>query len=82
MRMSPAELQQNIFGLNAPSEALSKHTLEEIASPDEVGSSEYSSLVIDFQNNYKSLVSIKQSYKYLIKMNGITYYWIPVEELP
>lgn len=83
MRMSPAELQQNIFGLNAPSEALSKHTLEEIASPDEVGSSEYSSLVIDFQNKYENLLSIKQSgYKYFIKMNGITYYWIPVEELP
>ena len=81
-RASLADIQRNIYGLNAASDVLASHTLEEIASPDAVNKSEYVSLIEDFKRKYKKLISIKERYKYVIPMNGIIYYWIPVEDLP
>lgn len=81
-RASLADIQRNIYGLNAASDVLASHTLEEIASPDAVNKSEYVSLIEDFKRKYKKLIGIKERYKYVIPMNGIIYYWIPVEDLP
>jgi hypothetical protein len=55
----------------------------EIASKQAVSHAEFATMVGDFKKKFRKLQSIKASqYKYTRTMNGIKYYWLPVDDLP
>lgn len=72
-----------VAGLNEKSNALKDYTLLEISSRQSVPDDVYMSLVKGFSRKYSTLERIKKDqYKYTRSFNGITYYWIPIEQLP
>ena len=72
-----------VAGLNEKSDALKDYTLLQISSRQAVPDDVYMSLVKGFSRKYSTLERIKKDqYKYTRNFNGITYYWIPIEQLP
>lgn len=72
-----------VAGLNEKSDALKDYTLLQISSKQAVPDDVYLSLVKGFARKYSTLERIKKDqYKYVREFNGITYYWIPLEQLP
>jgi len=81
--MGVKEVMGLVSGLNEASASLKGHTILEISSPKAVPNAEYQSLVNDFKTKFRSLQRIKASpYKYVREVNGVKYYWIPIEDLP
>lgn len=78
------EVMNIISGLNEAAGALrGDYTIAEIADPQAVSNVEYLSLVQSFNRKYKALQRLKaQQYKYTYTVNGLKYYWLPVEDLP
>lgn len=82
-RMGVQEIMNMVSGLNEAAGALKGYTIAEIASTQAVSEVNYLSLVNDFKRKYRTLQRIKGStYKYTRMMNGLKYYWLPVEDLP
>lgn len=72
-----------VAGLNEKSDALKDYTLLQIGNRQDVPDDVYMSLVKGFSRKYSTLERIKKdNYKYTRTFNGITYYWIPMEQLP
>lgn len=72
-----------VAGLNEKSDALKDYTILQIGSRQDVPDNVYLSLVKGFTRKYSTLERIKKdNYKYTRTFNGITYYWIPIEQLP
>jgi hypothetical protein len=72
-----------VAGLNEKSDALKDYTLLQLTNRQSVPDNVYLSLVKGFTRKYNTLVRIKKDqYKYTRTFNGITYYWIPIEQLP
>lgn len=82
--MGLEEIRRKIAGLNEATSSLKGYTIPQIANPQSVDGQTYAGLVTDFQRKYKKLRAIKDTkdWKYVIEMNGIKYYWIPMEEMP
>lgn len=81
--MTYSEIMQLASGLNESSDALKGHSLMELADPNIVKHEAFSSLVSNFISKYKIIQSMKTiTYKYSKFVNGIKYYWLPVEDLP
>lgn len=78
------EIMKMIAGLNEAAGALKgDYTIAEIADPQAVSNVEYLSLVQAFSRKYKGLQRLKaMQYKYTYTINGLKYYWLPVEDLP
>lgn len=72
-----------VAGLNEKSDALKDYTLLQIGNRQDVPDDVYMSLVKGFSRKYSTLERIKKdNYPYTRSFNGITYYWIPMEQLP
>lgn len=82
MSMGINEIMRRIMGLNEATSALSGRTLDEIANPQVVDDNEYLGLLNDFRKKYQTLSNIKSRYEFKMRMNGLEYYWIPMEDLP
>lgn len=82
--MSYNEIMNTISGLNEAAGALrGDFTIADIADPHAVSNVEYLSLVEAFKRKFKGLKRLKeQEYKYTYKINGLKYYWLPIEDLP
>lgn len=78
------QIMRMIAGLNEAAGALTgDYTIAEIADPLAVSNVEYLSLVQRFTKKYDGLRRLKQQeYKYTYTVNGLKYYWLPVEDLP
>lgn len=78
------EIMNMVSGLNEASGALKgQYTIEEIANPKIVKPDVYKSLVSDFTRKFRNLQKLVRSkYKYTRNINGVKYYWLPLEDLP
>lgn len=77
------EIMNLVAGLNEASGALKGYTIAEIASHQAVSHTQYISIVNDFKRKYDLLKRLKTTpYKYTRTINGLKYYWLPVEDLP
>lgn len=82
-RMGVQEIMNMVSGLNEAAGALKGYTIAEIASTQAVPEVNYLSLVNDFKRKFRALQRIKGTpYKYTRTINGLKYYWLPVEDLP
>ncbi len=83
-KMSNDQIMDMVAGLNESANALKGYSLNDLSDLNVVGASEYLGIINDFKNKYDKLKSIHESntYKYVRKFNGATYYWIPIEVLP
>ena len=78
------EIMNMITGLNEASAALKGPRLIDIQDPTVVTPAEFRKLITDFQRKYRNLVNIKndKDYPFIYNYRGVSYYWIPIEELP
>ena len=82
-QMGVQEIMNMVSGLNEATGALKGYTISEIASTQAVSEVKYLSLVNDFKRKFRTLQRIKGTpYKYTRTVNGLKYYWLPVEDLP
>ncbi len=81
--MGTEEVMALINGLNESAQALKGPSLAQINEPKAVSNSQYMTMVNDFVRKYNNLQKIRnQGYKYSLKVNNDTYYWLPIELLP
>lgn len=82
-QMGYQEIMSMVAGLNEAAGALKGYTIAEIANPQAVSEVKYLSLVNDFKRKFRTLQRLKTTpYKYIRTVNGLKYYWLPVEDLP
>jgi len=82
MSMDSKRIMSLVAGLDVKPELLNGKTLEEIQDNQLVDDEEFSSIIKDFQFKFAKLDRIKNGYDYSVQINGETWYWIPVEDLP
>lgn len=77
------EVLRRIMGINELTPIL-KHKVVDVLDNQKVSNAEYRAILSDFKMNYEKLRSIVQNktYKYKFDSNGVTYYWIPVQDMP
>lgn len=84
--MEPEELARAIYGIvNVPSENLSftKYSLVDLNNRRKVTDVEYQEVLNRFVEKYNKLSKLRNSnYRYCMKVGGMKYYWIPLEDLP
>ena len=81
--MSQEEIMAQVGGLNARTETVQKHTLQQIVNPKLVDDQEYARIIQNFAEKYENLNRIKTSrYPFTLLVNGLNYYWIPTEMIP
>lgn len=79
------EVMRLISGINVEvAFSTSPYKLEDMCNRNVVSASEFNSIITQFQQKYRNLRDIlrDKNYRYATSINGIKYYWIPVEELP
>lgn len=77
------EILKRAMGINEPTPIL-KYRVLDVLDNQKVSDMEYRAILSTFKMNYEHLRGIVQNntYKYKMKYNNITYYWIPVQEMP
>ena len=81
--MSQEEIMAQVGGLNARTESIQRHTLQQILNPKLVDDQEYARIIQNFAEKYENLNRIKTSrYPFTLLVNGLNYYWIPTEMIP
>lgn len=83
--MSLDEVSNIIHGLNESSTALQSYTLAQLAEPQIVKAEEFRGMLSDFKQKVDGLKFIlsNKNYKYKFEQNvELSYYWIPIEDLP
>ena len=77
------EVLQRAMGINEPTPIL-KYPIMDVLDNQKVSDLEYRAILSEFKMNYEHLRGIVQNntYKYKMKYNNVTYYWIPVQEMP
>ena len=77
------EVLQRAMGINEPTPIL-KYPIMDVLDNQKVSDLEYRAILSEFKLNYEHLRGIVQNntYKYKMKYNNVTYYWIPVQEMP
>lgn len=82
-KMTVDEIMQKVAGLNESADALKKYSLSDLGSPAVVSTQDFQTLVRNFVDKYRRLQNLKgQDYPYSKVMNGVKYYWLPLEDLP
>ena len=77
------DILKRAMGINEPTPIL-RYPIMNVLDNQKVPDLEYRAILSEFKMNYEHLRSIVQNntYKYKMKYNNITYYWIPVQEMP
>ena len=77
------DVLRRAMGINEPTPIL-RYPIMNVLDNQKVPDLEYRAILSEFKMNYEHLRSIVQNntYKYKMKYNNITYYWIPVQEMP
>ena len=77
------DILKRAMGINEPTPIL-RHPIMDVLDNQKVTDMEYRAILSEFKMNYEHLRSVVQNniYKYKMKYNNITYYWIPVQEMP
>ena len=78
--MSAEDLQEIIYGLNVKTESMNRYSLKDIK--DKLTDDQYFDLLTKFSEKYARLTRHRQSYKYKLDIDDVSYYWIPIEDLP
>ncbi len=83
-KMTNVEIMNLIAGLNATARSLEGYTMDEILDPEVVSDSKFAGMVSTFQTKYKRLNQILRGTNdpFIWNDGGISYYWIPIEDLP
>ncbi|MBE6304955.1 MAG: VWA domain-containing protein [Bacteroidales bacterium] len=83
--MDLGQVSMMIHGLNESSASLKSYTLAQLAEPQIVSAEEYLGMLSEFKHKYDKLkrTLANKNYLYKFSQNGeLTYYWIPIEDLP
>ena len=77
------EILKRAMGINEPTPIL-RYPIKDVLDNQKVTDMEYRAILSEFKMNYEHLRRVVQNntYKYKMKYNNITYYWIPVQEMP
>lgn len=77
------DILKRAMGINEPTPIL-RHSIMDVLDNQKVTDMEYRAILSEFKMNYEHLRGVVQNntYKYKMKYNNITYYWIPVQEMP
>ena len=77
------DILKRAMGINEPTPIL-RYPIMYVLDNLKVSDMEYRAILSEFKMNYEHLRSVVQNntYKYKMKYNSITYYWIPVQEMP
>lgn len=83
--MEPETLEEKIYGIvNVKSDNMrfTNHSLSDLTNRKTVSDDEYFDILDRFDKKYKKLTKIPAGYEYRMEVNGMYYYWIPLEDLP
>ena len=77
------DVLRRAMGINEPTPIL-RYPIMNVLDNQKVSDNEYRAILSEFKMNYEHLRKIVQNntYKYKMKYNNVTYYWIPVQEMP
>lgn len=77
------DLLQRVMGINEPTPIM-KHPISDVLDNQKIKDPEYRLILSTFKKNYETLKRIVENSRYPYKMeyNRVTYYWIPVEDMP
>ena len=77
------EILKRAMGINEPTPIL-RYPIKDMLDNQRVKGMEYRAILSEFKTNYEYLRNIvgNNTYKYKMKYNSITYYWIPVKDMP
>lgn len=77
------EVMDLVTGLIVKTKSLSNHTILEIQDEKIVSQSEFDGIISDFKQKYDHLNNIRTStYEFSVQVQGVRWYWLPVEEMP
>lgn len=77
------EVMDLVTGLIVKTKSLSNHTILEIQDEKIVSQAEFDGIISDFKQKYEHLGNIRSSnYEFSVQVQGVKWYWLPVEELP
>jgi hypothetical protein len=77
------DILKRAMGINEPTPIL-RYPIKDVLDNQKVKDPEYRAILSDFMMNYEKLDWIlkNKNYKYKMEYNGITYYWIAVQDMP
>ena len=77
------EVMDLVTGLIVKTKSLSSHTILEIQDEKIVSQSEFDRIISDFKQKYEYLENIHdKNYEFSVKVQGVTWYWLPMEAMP
>lgn len=78
------EIMALIAGLNEPSAALKGPSLVDIQDPHKVSQVEFNTMIANFRVKFQGLRKIMTNpyYPFIWRNKDVTYYWIPIDNLP
>lgn len=77
------EVMDLVTGLIVKTKSLSNHTIIEIQDEKLVPQAEFDRIISDFKEKYEHLDNIHSSnYEFSVTVQGVRWYWLPVEAMP
>lgn len=77
------EVMDLVTGLIVKTKSLSSHTILEIQDEKIVPPSEFDRIISDFKQKYEYLNNLHSSdYEFSVQVQGVKWYWLPVEAMP
>ena len=77
------EVMNLVTGLIVKTKSLSSHTIREIQDEKIVPEKQFEAIISDFKDKYETLSQIHSTdYEFSVVVQGVRWYWLPMEELP
>ena len=76
------EVMDLVTGLIVKTKSLSSHTILEIQDEKIVPPEEFDRIITDFKQKYEYLERIHVTYDFAVTVQGVKWYWLPVEAMP
>ena len=82
-KMDIKEVMDMVTGLIVKTKSLNSHTILEIQDEKIVGQAEFDRIISDFKQKYEKLNQIRtEDYEFSVTVQGVKWYWLPVEDMP
>ena len=77
------EVMDLVTGLIVKTKSLSNHSIREIQDEKIVPPAQFETIISDFKGKYETLSQIhKHDYEFSVVVQGVRWYWLPVEAMP
>ena len=83
-KMTNTEIMNLIAGLNETARSMEGPTMDDLLDPEVVSDTQFKGMIGLFQRQYKRLTQYLRGTNdpFVWNDNGVSYYWIPIEDLP